>query len=61
MRRTYNRLTIARRHSTMFARMAMQTKNTLSRIEYWPTGRDGLHVVEIHKDHTVRQVGWLWL
>ena len=30
------------------------------RIEYWPT-RDGLHIVAIHADLTIRCVGVLWI
>lgn len=32
----------------------------MTRLEFWPT-RDGVHVVEIHHDRTVRHVGVLWI
>lgn len=31
----------------------------MPRLEFWPTS-EGLHVVAVHPDGTVRQVGWLW-
>ena len=30
-----------------------------SRVEYWPAS-DGIHIVQIYADGTVRQIGWLW-
>jgi hypothetical protein len=30
-------------------------------LQYWPTKTDGTHIVAVHADGTVRQVGWLWL
>jgi hypothetical protein len=32
----------------------------MTRIEFWPT-RDGLHIVEIHPDRTIRHAGVLWI
>lgn len=30
------------------------------RIDYWPT-REGVHIVEIHADRTIRYAGVLWI
>jgi hypothetical protein len=35
-------------------------EHPMIRLEFWPT-RDGVHVVEIHPDRTVRHVGVLWI
>lgn len=60
MRRTYTRLSIAHRHPALSARIGRATLAIPSRLEYWQTNRDGVHVVEVREDFTVRHFGVLW-
>jgi hypothetical protein len=55
MRHTYSTLAIARRHPRLFSKLV-----AACRLEYWPTMKDGTHVVAVHPSGIVRQVGVLW-
>jgi len=37
-----------------------QQQETVMRLEFWPTS-EGVHVVEVHADGTVRLAGVLWI
>jgi hypothetical protein len=55
MRHTYSTLAIARRHPRLFSKLV-----AACRLEYWPTLKDGTHVVAVHPSGIVRNVGVLW-